>query len=373
MTTHKVEVVRISAIEPIPGAERVEAAKVFGYTCVVKKGDYQAGDLAIYIEPDYVVPDTAPFAFLQGKRRIKSRRLLGVWSQGLLMKLSDFSFPGLALEGDNVMEELGIERYVPPADREPARGQGGKLGPSWSEKQPKHFPPFRAYGLENYRRNQHLLDPLEEVYVTEKVHGCNARYRWADGRMWVGSRNGWKSWRSGNETRWQIFLFTLRAWLCTLFPSIGASWRTPNAQHNVWWKALAAHPEIEDFCRAKPYFTVFGEVYGDVQDLKYGAASGEVRFVAFDIQAEWSGDGFVNPYAFHLFTGGTVGGPKLPTAPLLYRGPADPAKLEELSRIESTFVSWLYEPHIGEGIVIKPIDGRVALKLVSDLYLERAK
>jgi RNA ligase (TIGR02306 family) len=190
VSTHKVEIVRISAVEPHPNADRLEMARVYGYTCIIKKGDFQAGDLAVYIEPDYVVPDTAPFAFLKGSLRIKSRRLRGVWSQGLLMPLNivpldSDGYVYLPREGDDVMALLGIERYVPPADRE-AKPRPGKLGSPAFEKAPKAFGPYGKYELENWRRHQSSLWAGETVYVTEKIHGTNARYRWHGGRLWAG-------------------------------------------------------------------------------------------------------------------------------------------------------------------------------------------
>ena len=39
---------KISAITPIEGADRIELAKVEGWSCVVNKGKFRAGDIGDY-------------------------------------------------------------------------------------------------------------------------------------------------------------------------------------------------------------------------------------------------------------------------------------------------------------------------------------
>lgn len=42
----------ISAIHPIPGADRIEVAQVDGWECVVQKGEFQVGQHIVYVEVD---------------------------------------------------------------------------------------------------------------------------------------------------------------------------------------------------------------------------------------------------------------------------------------------------------------------------------
>ena len=71
--------------------------RIWGYTACVAKGLFRPGDLAAYLPPDSLVPDTPEFAFLGEHRRIKVRRLRGIYSQGLLIRKwagsSSRSFP----------------------------------------------------------------------------------------------------------------------------------------------------------------------------------------------------------------------------------------------------------------------------------------
>jgi RNA ligase (TIGR02306 family) len=119
MSTHRVEVVKLGPVRKHPNADSLGLVDVWGYTCAVRIGEWKTGDLAAYIEPDYVVPDDERFAFLKGHRRIKPVRLRGQWSQGLLVRPPDG-----AVEGDDVMAALGVERYEPPEPRQ----LGARLG-----------------------------------------------------------------------------------------------------------------------------------------------------------------------------------------------------------------------------------------------------
>ena len=49
--------VKIKDVKPIEGADKIELATVMDYTVVVKKNEFQPGDIAMYIEVDSVLPD----------------------------------------------------------------------------------------------------------------------------------------------------------------------------------------------------------------------------------------------------------------------------------------------------------------------------
>lgn len=87
-------VVIVDEIMPIEGYDRVELARVGGWWCIVQKGQFTVGDPAIYFEVDSKVPsDRECFAFLaKRKYKIKTLRMCGVISQGLLMHPSDFGW-----------------------------------------------------------------------------------------------------------------------------------------------------------------------------------------------------------------------------------------------------------------------------------------
>lgn len=87
-------VVIIDGIEPIEGYDRVELAVVGGWRVIVQKNQFKIGDPAIYFEVDSKVPsDRECFAFLaKRKYKIKTIKMCGVVSQGLLMHANDFGW-----------------------------------------------------------------------------------------------------------------------------------------------------------------------------------------------------------------------------------------------------------------------------------------
>lgn len=87
-------IVKVDAIHPIEGADRVEVAAVGGWRIMVKKGQFQPGDYAIYFEIDSKVPEVEPFMFLESKHfKVKTQKYFKgtVISQGLLMAVEDFA------------------------------------------------------------------------------------------------------------------------------------------------------------------------------------------------------------------------------------------------------------------------------------------
>lgn len=96
-------VVIIDAVTPIEGYDRVELAHVGGWTIVVGKNEFHAGDPAIYFEIDSKLPEVEPFInmeFLAKKHyKIKTQKMCRVLSQGLLMSAANFGWQ--IIEGDN--------------------------------------------------------------------------------------------------------------------------------------------------------------------------------------------------------------------------------------------------------------------------------
>ena len=116
---------KIDLIRPIPDADAIECAVVGGWTVVIKKGDFKAGDLAIYCEIDSWIPHAlAPF-LSKGKEpreyngvrgeRLRSVKLRGQLSQGLLLdRFVALDKVGEIHEGMDVSDILGIVKYEPP-------------------------------------------------------------------------------------------------------------------------------------------------------------------------------------------------------------------------------------------------------------------
>lgn len=358
--THKAEVIRVKEILPHPNADRLELIPVWGFTVVVGKGEWAVGDLGVYIMPDSIVPNEPEFRFLWGglscprdkDRRIRVKRLRGVVSQGLLVKLPA-SAVGLAEEGMNLAGFMGITHYEPP-DRCGTLADANSKNPN-QRAQPVKCP---HYDIQPYLKFYTMFNKGEDVVITEKIHGANARYvytppkhpwlaslpvigRLFAGKFHVGSRNVWRR----------------------------------HDGYNVWSKIATKYPEIEAFCRANPRRVLWGEVYGDVQDMKYGAKNGELFFAAFDIynvESKRFLDYESMRYYCQLYN--------IPIVPVLYRGPYSHELVCELAEGPTTVPTSVREPtpHIREGVVVKTtverdviLSQRAQLKLVGNGYYER--
>lgn len=86
-------IVKIDDIKPIPNYDRVEYARVGGWWVIVGKNQFKIGDPAVYIEVDSRVPEVEPFLFLEKRHyKVKTLKMCGVVSQGLLMSIEDFNW-----------------------------------------------------------------------------------------------------------------------------------------------------------------------------------------------------------------------------------------------------------------------------------------
>ena len=301
------------------------------------------------------------------KRRITVRKFRKEWSEGLLLPISDFpnELPPHdgdgSVEGDDVSDLLGITHYDPDAGKETGETSNA---PKLRKKYPKSLrgwynylvrrirnffgvgsatdgsadnislgiPVYDVDALKNY---PHTFEDGEQVIVTEKIHGSNARFLFLDGVQYAGSRNLWKS------------------------PSSNCIFR----------RALRELPWIEEWCRKHEGHVLWGEVTPTQGGFEYGSKN--VQFFVFDVrtpEGQW----------FDEYT--EVGQETLTHlmghfVPLLYKGPYDLAKIKTFVDGPSLVPG---AKNIREGVVIKTAKerhktgvGRCQMKIVSNQYLER--
>lgn len=338
MSEFHITCVRVGPLAQHPNADRLLLARVWDYPVCVGIEEFKEGDLAVYVPVDSLVPADDPrWAFLAkgqtaksydipGGRfyfRIKAARLRGTFSMGLLTKA-----PDMAQEGNDYRTTLGIEKYEPP---EPVSTSGE------DERDPGILP---VYDIEGLRRWPGVLEVGEKVVITEKLHGANGRWVFHQGRLFVASHTTFK--------------------------------RKPEEGNTgpVWWRAAEQY-ELEDRLNAGTDTSValYGEVYGPVQDLKYGTARGALKLAIFDVldvkERRWLDHDHAQARAVSM---------GIPWVPVLYRGPWS-EDLRSLAEGQSTVPG---ADHVREGIVIRPLRerfheglGRVLLKLHGEGYLTR--
>lgn len=358
-STHKSEVVPV-VMTKHPNADSLSVVQVFGWTCVVRSSDWEGVTKAAYIVPDSLVDVRRPeFTWLadkansQGQARIKAIKLRGVQSYGMLVPVPE-SFP----IGFDAAEHLGVTRYEPmlhgKAREKFIIGGEDEPGPSFDAGPTK-------YDLEAFERYHHLLQEGEMVELREKLDGSNCRYTYFNDRFWVKSRNRWVK-RTPDYSRLTVESLVVQGCEPDKAVEVVARLQSKPKTINSFWTLLEAIPELMAYLQANPGTVVFGEAYGTIGRLRYGAN----RFAAFDV---YKGCSFLCPDSFseEMLTA------KIPVAPELgvMRYFFDVVKKYSSGKT-------LAGPGIREGVVVKPISprwsqeiGRVALKCVNPAFLEK--
>lgn len=326
MSEFHVVVVRVGTIEKHPNADTLSMTQIYGgYPVLFRNGEFQEGDLAVYIPVDSLVPTTNErFAFLgEGSSkpaRIKARRLRGIFSMGLLTSAE----PSWQ-EGQEVHELLGITKYEPPEDLAP-NGE--------DESDPGRMVTYDLEALRRYGGD--LLVPGEEVVVTEKIEGESWRAFHNGERLFVGSRTRWKK---------------------------------PSDPPSKWWIPAIAH-KLEERLARHVGLGIHCEIYGYTGGFPYDSPNRAPRIRLFDVM-----DLTARRWLDHDDACAVAADLGVPTVPLLYRGPWSPDLLA-LANGRST----LNPQHVREGIVVRPIKeryhfefGRVVLKMQGEDYHLRGK
>ncbi|MDM7992960.1 MAG: RNA ligase family protein [Candidatus Fermentibacter sp.] len=328
MSEFQVRVVEVGEVRKHPGADNLSITEIGGaggYPVIIRTGEFRPGDRAVYIPVGALLPaDDERWDFLRkpGEKvavEVAAKRLRGVFSMGLLTA-ADSSWQ----VGQDVAAELRIVR-AEPAD--PATG---------NERDPGLLPVYTD--LPALRAHPDVLVPGEEVVITEKIHGENARYVYGNGRLYCGSRTGWKDPASD----------------------------VPQSQH--WWEVGRRLGLDEKLARLSD-IGIFGEVYGDARGFAYDATSkrrGFRMFDAMDIRRraylDWDDVVRVAEEA------------EVDLVPVLFRGSWS-TDLRRLAEGESRLAA-----HVREGMVVRPAAerydervGRVILKLHGEDFLLRGK
>ena len=359
-STHRAEVVPV-VLEKHPNADALSIVKIYdgGYQVIVRTADWPPEiTKGVYVQPDSLVPLAQPeFAFLADPQkpgavfaRIKARKLRGQWSMGLLIACP----PAYAI-GEDLAPLFEIKHYDPPEPGSGVTGGNSAPGPKYlktpnakgkHDSEPLGFE-YPKYDVDSFRKYWKVFEQDEPLFITEKIHGANARFVY-DG----------KDYHCATRTR---YLY--------------------EDANNSWWKALNACPELKDWLAQHPGVMAYAEIYGQVQDLKYGTAQGvPPRIATFDLlrEGQWLGPEEARSLA-----------PNIPWVPQLL----NPDNCSEYFTFDfekilaladgPTLVEtipWVGPKHVREGIVISPLEerwhpkcGRVKLKIVSAEYLARSK
>ncbi len=181
----------VSNVEAIPGADNIEVITVDGWKVVAQKNEFPINSMCVYCEVDSFLPIKPEYEFLRKSSykkmsdgtegfRLKTIRLRGQVSQGLLLPMSVIPDTYYLADAPDLSELLGIVKYEPPI---PAELAGKVKG---------NFPSFIQKTDEE--RIQNLTSDYDKMkshiyYVTEKLDGSSSTFYLRDGVFGVCSRN----------------------------------------------------------------------------------------------------------------------------------------------------------------------------------------
>lgn len=172
---------KILALEPIEGADAIEKATVLGWQLVVKKGEYNIGDLCVYCEIDSLLPERSEFEFMKPRgMRVRTIRLRGQISQGICFQLSILPPDFQIVEDVDCTEILEITKYEAPIPASLAGKVKGRF-PSFMHKTDETRVQVLQSSLDKYKG--------QKFYITEKLDGSSCTYYLKDGEFGVCSRN----------------------------------------------------------------------------------------------------------------------------------------------------------------------------------------
>lgn len=284
-------VARINEIKAIEGADNIEQAVIGGWNCIVKKGAHQVDELVVCTTTDAVIPSEISDSigvtnYLRKGNRVRTVKLRGVYSECLIISLDSlpqmkkFFSKGIGYyceEGQDMMEHLGITKWEPPV-KQIQLASGRKI--KYKDNQNFHI----YYKFPNLKNVAGMFTEKDDVQITRKIHGTNARYgivkksklsfwdkvkkffrladKWIDYEYVYGSHNVEK----GSDS--QGFYST-------------DVWRTIAEKYNIkeklWELVKTVNPE--DIGSG---IVLYGEIYGAGIQKNYDYGLTDIQFAGFD-------------------------------------------------------------------------------------------
>ena len=354
---------KIGSISEIPNADNIELVTVGGWNAITKKGEYKVDDKVVVATTDAVIPQALSDLmevtnYLRKGQRVRTVKLRGVYSECLLIPfkyLAPKSLENNVNEGDDMMGILGITKYEPPVKTVQLSVGGRKI-------KYHQNPNFKVYyKFPNQKNVPDMFNEEDEVVITRKLHGTNARYgivrkkrlslwdrvkmlfgnQWAAFEYVYGSHNVEK----GSDS--QGFYDT-------------DVWKTVANNYDIRGKLWDHVKDTYEPTDLNEGVVIYGEIYGAGIQKNYEYGLTDVKFAGFDVEV----DGVYQPYINETVHFDCL---QLPQVELLYEGNWN--KEEQDKYVFNNFVEGTKVPH--EGIVVKSVTGdrRKVSKVINPDYL----
>ena len=365
MAEHKVLLAKVEEILPHTNADRLEVVRVLGWYTITQKGAFKVNEPIIYIPVDSILSEELETLLFPpdskiklDKRRVRAIKIRGTVSQGMVIPLKELvgNYPKLATKklGDDVAEIINVTKYEPP---QPPAYMGGnqvikrKINP--------HFKEYTDINKVQFYPN--VLMENEEVYVSEKIHGCSSRWGYL-------------------PTEPNTLLKKIRQFLHILpqyewvYGSHKVQLQDKPKNHKGYYSEnvyyiIGEQYNLKD--KLEDGVVLYGEIVGKGIQKGYTYGHNEdYAFYAFDISINGE---YLNPAEFMKYCDRY----NIPRVPVLYEGPYSTKLAWELASGPSMIMERdkTTQP-IREGCVVKPVVnrvsphcGRVMFKFINPEYL----
>jgi len=358
-------VAKIDSIVPIQGADNIEQALIGGWSCIVRKGQHTAGELVICATTDAIIPQRMSDSmgvtgYLRSGGRVRTVKLRGIYSECLIIPTHyakgrlTMGNPDLK-EGQDMMQALEIFKYEPPV-KQIQLSSGRKV--RYHEN-----PNFQIYNkFPNMKNVIGMFTEEDEVQITRKIHGTNARFgivkkkrlsildrikkffgnQWIEYEYAVGSHNVEK----GSDSQG---FYDTNVWYDIAFKY--------DIKNKLW-------DFVKLFCSPESLgqgFIIYGEIYGAGIQKNYEYGLKDIQLVIFDCQENGK---YLEVSDASAVTRILLG---LPYVEVLYDGLWSQEIQDKFTF--NNFIEGTKVPH--EGIVIKHVSGdrRKVAKVINPDYL----
>jgi RNA ligase (TIGR02306 family) len=353
-------VAKINEVRAIEGADNIELVIAGGWNAITKKGEFKEGDLTVIATTDAVIPEKLSEKmgvanYLRKGTRVRTVKLRGVYSECLIIPVIYIKASSI-VEGKDLMEELGITKYEPPV-KQIQLASGRKI--KWRDNQNFHI----YYKFPNLKNVDGMFTPEDEVQITRKIHGTNARY----GIVKKSKLGFWdkvkKFFRIADE--WIDYEYIYGSHNCEKGSDSQGFYSTDV------WRTIAEKYDIKarlwDICEILGTYHVgdgiilYGEIYGAGIQKNYDYCLNDIEFVGFDLKMD---NEYLPTDSAQYEITELLG---LSHVEVLYEGKWD-QEIQD-SFVFNNFIEGTKIPH--EGIVIKHISGdrKKVAKVINPDYL----
>lgn len=356
-------VAKINEVKAIEGADNIEQVVVGGWNAITKKGEFQVDDLTVIATTDAVIPEKLSeemgvTSYLRKGGRVRTVKLRGVYSECLIIPLKYIPFMENYYDGKDMMNVMDVYKYEPPV-KQIQLASGRKI--KWRDNQNFHI----YYKFPNLKNVAGMFTEQDEVQITRKIHGTNARYgivkksklsfwdkvkkflRIADALIDYEYIYGSHNCEKGSDS--QGFYST-------------DVWRTIAEEYGIKQRLYKDALSRQKAGTLGSGLVIYGEIYGAGIQKNYEYGLKDIKFAGFDVTID--GEYQSTIYTEWMFSPNML---ELPHVEVLYEGKWN-QEIQD-SFVFNNFIDGTKVPH--EGIVIKHVSGdrKKVAKVINPDYL----